>query len=72
LHSFRQNHLRTHEYQQSRKPSLQIPELWQHGRLDAGKLAEIIILDGNPLGAYWNLLNAKVMIKRCEIMLDKC
>ena len=37
----------------------------------AGKLADIILLDGNPLEGYWNMLNAKVVIKGGVIMVDK-
>jgi imidazolonepropionase-like amidohydrolase len=41
------------------------------GTLEAGKLADIVLLDGNPLDGYWNLLNTRVVIKGGEVMVDK-
>ena len=41
------------------------------GTLEAGKLADIVVLDGNPLEGYWNMLNAKIVIKGGTIVVDK-
>ena len=43
----------------------------QLGELAPGKLADIILLDGDPLEGYWNWLKTKVVIKGGVKVVDK-
>lgn len=41
------------------------------GTLEPGKLADIVVLGGNPLEGYWHLLDARIVIKGGEVVVDK-
>ena len=43
----------------------------QLGTLERGKLADIVIVNGNPLDGYWNLLNTKLTIVGGRIVSDQ-
>jgi imidazolonepropionase-like amidohydrolase len=43
----------------------------QLGTLEVGKIADIILLDGNPLEGYWNWLKTKVVVKGGMLVVDK-
>jgi len=40
------------------------------GTLEVGKLADIILLDGDPHEGYWNWLKTKVTIKEGKVVVD--
>lgn len=41
------------------------------GELAPGKLADIILLDGDPLAGYWEWLTTQVVIKEGRVVVDK-
>jgi imidazolonepropionase-like amidohydrolase len=43
----------------------------QLGTLERGKLADLILIDGDPLEGYWNWLKTKVVVKGGVIVVDK-
>jgi len=43
----------------------------QLGTLEPGKLADITIVDGNPLEGYWNMLKTRVVLKGGIVVVDK-
>src|SRR5215471_538502 len=43
----------------------------QLGTLEPGKIADITIVDGNPLDGYWNMLRTKIVVKGGVVVVDK-
>jgi imidazolonepropionase-like amidohydrolase len=41
------------------------------GTLETGKLADIVLVDGDPLDLIYNLLNVKVVVKGGTVVVDK-
>ena len=41
------------------------------GTLETGKQADIVLVDGNPLDGYWNLLNTRLVLKGGVIVSDQ-
>jgi imidazolonepropionase-like amidohydrolase len=43
----------------------------QIGTLETGKLADLILLDGDPLEGYWNWLKTRLVVKGGVVVVDK-
>jgi len=43
----------------------------QLGTLESGKIADIILLDGDPLEGYWNWLKTRLVVKGGVVVVDK-
>jgi imidazolonepropionase-like amidohydrolase len=41
------------------------------GTLEPGKFADIVAFPNNPLDGYWNMLNATIVVKGGEVVVDK-
>ena len=41
------------------------------GTLEAGKLADIVLVEGDPMEGYWNMLNARIVLKEGVTVVDK-
>ena len=54
----------------SRNAAIAIGRLDELGTVEAGKLADLVILDGDPLADPYDLLNVRMVIKGGEIVVD--
>jgi imidazolonepropionase-like amidohydrolase len=41
------------------------------GTLEAGKLADIVLVNGDPMEGYWHMLDAQVVLKEGVVVVDK-
>jgi imidazolonepropionase-like amidohydrolase len=43
----------------------------QIGTIEPGKLADIILIDGNPMQNIYEMLTTKVVLKEGKVVVDK-
>ena len=53
-----------------RNAAISIGRLDELGTVEAGKLADLVILDGDPLDDPYDLLNVRVVVQGGEIVVD--
>lgn len=41
------------------------------GTLEVGKLADLVLVSGNPMDGFWNMLDARVVLKEGVVVVDK-
>jgi imidazolonepropionase-like amidohydrolase len=41
------------------------------GTIEPGKLADLTLVDGNPLDGYWNMLRTRIVLKGGVVVVDK-
>jgi len=41
------------------------------GTLESGKLADIVLVAGDPMEGYWHMLDARVVLKEGKVVVDK-
>ncbi len=41
------------------------------GTLETGKLADIVLVGGDPMEGYWNMLDARIVLKEGVVVVDK-
>jgi imidazolonepropionase-like amidohydrolase len=41
------------------------------GTLESGKLADIVLVAGDPMEGYWHMLDARVVLKEGVVVVDK-
>jgi imidazolonepropionase-like amidohydrolase len=41
------------------------------GTLEAGKLADIVLVSGDPMEGFWNMLDARVVLREGVVVVDK-